>query len=235
MIFRFACIALFAGSMVLHPAVSSSPVLVELFTSEGCSDCPPADALLGKLDSPQVIVLSEHVDYWNRTGWTDPFSSAQFSQRQNEYAARFRIDSIYTPQMVVDGSAQFVGSDSSRAREAIAAAAKQPKTEVSVSVMGSKTNVRVGEHNGAVLVYLAVAQDKATSNVRAGENRGRELHHVAVVRSLTQIASLKPGQTFEQDIEIPRKALQPGVGMHAVVFIQDKETGRILGSAVSTI
>ena len=98
-------------------------VVVELFTSQGCSSCPPADALLALLDKdPDVLVLSEHVDYWNHLGWRDPFSSSAHSARQQAYARRFGQDGPYTPQMVVDGRVQFVGSDARRARAAIAAA-----------------------------------------------------------------------------------------------------------------
>src|SRR5215213_894825 len=119
-----------------------APVLVELFTSEGCSSCPPADALLETLDRTQpvagaeTIVLSEHVDYWNQIGWTDPFSSEQFSQRQQAYAKRLRIDGAYTPQMVVDGTAEFVGSDRKVGLAAIGKAAGIPKAVVRISAAG---------------------------------------------------------------------------------------------------
>src|SRR6201993_3256499 len=121
-----------------YPANDSArtPVLVELFTSEGCSDCPPADALLERFDRSQLIdgaeliVLSEHVDYWNGPGWKDPYSSLQYSQRQNSYAALFKLGSVYTPQMVVDGRYEFVGSDERRATEAIESASKTEKVRV---------------------------------------------------------------------------------------------------------
>src|SRR6201993_5144283 len=127
------------------PAASSSdgaprtPVLVELFTSEGCSSCPPADALLERLDRSQrasgadLIVLSEHVDYWNDIGWRDPYSSHEYSERQSAYAAQFGLGSIYTPQMIVDGHFEFVGSDERRAKQAIESATKVMKAPVSLS------------------------------------------------------------------------------------------------------
>src|SRR2546426_7678566 len=126
-----------------------TPVLVELFTSEGCSSCPPADMLLGRLQQSQpvagveVITLSEHVDYWNQLGWTDPFSSAGLTERQRQYAAALRGDGVYTPQIVVDGKSGFVGSDSQKALRAIAEAAKAPKAGVRLSCGGNPLGLAV--------------------------------------------------------------------------------------------
>src|SRR5271163_244687 len=116
-----------------------TPVLVELFTSEGCSSCPPADALLAKLDHDQpiqnaeIIVLGEHVDYWDNLGWHDRFSSHEYTERQSQYSARLGVDGVYTPQMIVDGSDQFVGNDSTHARRSITSAAQKAKLNLSLS------------------------------------------------------------------------------------------------------
>src|SRR2546426_9999954 len=151
-----------------------TPVLVELFTSEGCSSCPPADLLLGRLQQSQpvagveVISLSEHVDYWNQLGWKDPFSSAGFSERQRQYAAVLRGDGVYTPQMVVDGRAGFVGSETQTALRTIAEAAKKPKATVTLRCGGNPSTlaVRIEDIPGADAdVALAIAENGLQSNV----------------------------------------------------------------------
>src|SRR5260221_10797388 len=159
-----------------------SLVLIELFTSEGCSSCPPADALLERLDRSQrasgadLIVLSEHVDYWNDIGWKDPYSSHEYSERQSAYAAQFGLGSIYTPQMIVDGQFQFVGSDERRAKQAIENATKVMKTPVSISssLVHEKTAMLHIETGPLPLsstaestdIFLAISHARDESHVR---------------------------------------------------------------------
>ena len=148
---RIAAAAALAACASFSPvqAASSSttPVIVELFTSEGCSSCPPADTLLSRYvkNSPvpgvEIIALGEHVDYWNHNGWADPFSSVQFSQRQSDYSHAFRLDSVYTPQIIVDGRAQLVGSDGDAAEAAIRRAARLPHAAVSVAQAASEVSL----------------------------------------------------------------------------------------------
>ena len=218
-----SCVALSAGAA--NP--QRAPVLVELFTSEGCSSCPPADRLLQKLD-PRSIVLSEHVDYWDQLGWKDRFSSHAFTQRQEKYAGEFGLDSPYTPQMVVDGAAQFTGGDSQRAAVEIARAAGHPKAEISLTRNGSGARVEIHGSPGAAEIWLAVADDAVSSQVSAGENKGRDLRHVAVVRSLRKIGRMKRGGTFSTQVELPAGATEQRV----VVFLQEAGQSRVVGAAM---
>ena len=206
---------------------SRAPVLVELFTSEGCSSCPPADRLLEKLD-PQAIVLSEHVDYWNQLGWKDPFSSPAFTARQQAYGRIFNLDSVYTPEMVVDGEAEFNGSDGHRAAEAIARAGQKKKADVRVSRTDAGLRVEVEGISKAAELFLVLAEDSAASQVSAGENSGRHLHHVAVLRSIQKIGSVKHGASFSRVMELPRKASAQRI----IVFLQESGPGRISGAAM---
>jgi hypothetical protein len=180
-----------------QPPNQRKVVLVELFTSEGCSSCPPADALLEKLDRSQpipgaeIVVLSEHVDYWNHIGWADPYASAAFSARQEQYARRFTTQGPYTPQMVVDGRSEFVGSDAPTAESAVRFAIRQPKAEIRIHEREGTAIVDVsplpaGTAHKAV-VFAAYAADTGTQDVLRGENKGRRLHHVAILEELKQI------------------------------------------------
>lgn len=228
-----------------------SPVIVELFTSEGCSSCPPADKVLAELESAQqvagaeIIPMSEHVDYWNYIGWSDPFSSDMFSARQQAYAPIFRNDGVYTPQMVVDGQAEFIGSNLTKAQTAIARAAKLPKGEVSVqSALGAqsvKLKISVAKlpaivANDTAEVLLAITENNLTSQVARGENSGRRLPHTAVVRELRSLGNLngssKPFQT-ETTVLISKNWKREN--LRAVIFVQERRNKRILGAASTNL
>jgi len=209
------------------------PVLLELFTSEGCSSCPPADALLEKFDREQpvqgadLIVLSEHVDYWNSLGWADPFSSAQFSERQREYANHLRGE-VYTPELVVDGAAGLVGSDEREALSTIRAAARSEKAPIAVTAQRSGNRAKVSLHIEAPLdgvLYLAVAHDAMRSQVTRGENAGRGLSHVAVVYSLQKVAKLDRKAGGDHDVVL---YVRPGEKTRVVAFVEKSEGGRVV-------
>jgi hypothetical protein len=226
------------------------PVLVELFTSEGCSSCPPADTLLQKLVAEQpipgatVIALGQHVDYWDRLGWADPFSAPAFTQRQAEYRQRFAAKQIYTPQMVVDGRDQFVGSDAGAARKAIAKAARTPKAKVDVSVEipgAIEVTVRVAGLRQAGLrqpasLVLAITEDGLSSNVRQGENSGRHLSHAAVVRAMGAARAIEPtADTVDVKLPVQLEASWSRDHVHVVAFVQERESGRVLGAGTAAL
>ena len=223
-------------------AAHRTPVIVELFTSEGCSSCPSADAELARLvrDQPfadaEIIPLSLHVDYWNNIGWKDPFSAAAYSARQREYGQAFRLDSVYTPQMVVDGKAEFVGSDASRAADAIRRAASGAKAKVSVTVADGTAKISVaGASSKGADVMLAVTEDGLSSNVRAGENSGRHLAHVAVVRSLRRVGGVDAKGAYKGSIPLALGKDWKPKRLSAVVFVQERGARKILGAAQSAI
>lgn len=221
------------------------PVLVELFTSEGCSSCPPADALLARLmaqqpvDGAEVIGLSEHVDYWNRLGWTDPYSSPGATARQREYVEAFDLDSAYTPQMVVAGRWQFTGSRGGEALAAVANAAREPQARMALEWRGDgaapRLEVRVDalpetSPGDVADVLLAVSESDLVSSVASGENAGSELRHTGVVRDLRRLGSVK-GSSFRGDISVELAPSWHRPHLRAVAFVQERHSRRILGAA----
>ncbi len=227
------------------------PVLLELFTSEGCSSCPPADRLLEALDRSQpvagaeLIVLSEHVDYWNRLGWKDPFSSPEYSTRQYGYASKFHLDSVYTPQLVLDGRVQLVGSDGYGAVSAIENELHEHKIAITISnavhsgnqvtahVELAPTELQRGTRTA--ILCVALADNKAESQVASGENAGRSLAHVAVVRALTQVGRINLERPSAQEVTF---SAPPGVGtngLRLVAFLQDPGSGHVLGVALQKL
>jgi len=227
---------LIAASLLLASSLQAQdrvPVLVELFTSEGCSSCPPADILLAELQGHKAepnldfIVLSEHVDYWDNLGWKDPFSSKSFTQRQETYARIEGNRDIYTPQAVIDGRFSTVGSDRSNVLKALAASGAKPKPPLNLSVThepGALLLEAASRENGDL--WIAITQDKAVSRVAHGENAGRTLTHVGVVRSLINVRGNQA--RIEIDPSWP-------ASLNLVAFVQDAATGRILQLTSKTL
>src|SRR5579863_2677694 len=201
-------IAFAIGVPVAWAADRPVPVVVELFTSEGCSSCPAADRMLSRLEQTQpipgaqVVAVEEHIDYWNQLGWTDPFSSPQYRARQNDYAVAFKASNIYTPQMVVSGQTAFVGSDLNRAYHEIAAAAQATSTLVDLGTNANSRDPELLDLSVQVTnakstkwrdsnVYLAVTEGGLTTFVQRGENSGRTLRHSSVVRNFGVIGRVK--------------------------------------------
>jgi hypothetical protein len=230
----------------------TTPMLVELFTSEGCSSCPPADALLEKMDAlqpipgTQLIVLSEHVDYWNHDGWTDPFSSASITDRQSAYVRALGLKTPFTPQFLVDGTKELQAHNNEQVVQLLQKAASAPKVPMrlaSVSVdQGSPAIVRgridsdVSSEKHKADVYVAVALDHAESQVSRGENSGRHLSHVAVLTELTKVGKLEPGKSFGQDFRIKLKFPGPGpMNLRIVAFAQESGPGKVIGVVLKSV
>lgn len=224
-------------------AGSSSVAIVELFTSEGCSSCPPADALLQQVNlkrtsAGQLIVgISEHVTYWNNLGWKDPYSLPVFTDRQGVYAARFSPEGPYTPQMVLDGRDQFVGSDGSALERALRNDARREHfglriTSSAPAVEGIDLKFAFAGNPSKPLDIIAVLADDADrSNVLRGENGGRQLQHVSVARSIARVATVRDDGEHSVHISFPEGfSTTSGTGHHLILFAQEQRQGAILGA-----
>jgi len=233
-------VTLLARGGISQPA--RVPILVELYTSEGCSSCPPADALLESLQREQpvagaeIVSLGLHVDYFNQLGWKDAFSSATFTARQDSYSAVFGSDNLYTPQIVVDGAAAIPGNESALVRRAVAAAVTRPHSplRLAASVAGDKVmrtiDVSAMPSNAERMQLLAaITEDGMTSIVNKGENQGRTLHHVAVVRHLQLVGPIAAKAAPVQS----RLQIERGWGPHlkAVVWLQAAKSRHVYGAA----
>jgi hypothetical protein len=227
-----------------EPDQGSTPVLVELFTSEGCSSCPPADELLSLLGQSQpvrganVIALEEHVDYWDQQGWKDPFSSEAATTRQGEYGVAFGGEQIYTPQMVVDGRAEFVGSSDIDALRAIHNASQRPKTAIQLSWQKEDSlSMHIGVLPGRLAgesaqLFLAVAENMLHSDVKHGENAGRALEHNGVVRKLLPLGKVDAGPAgFSSTVAVHPDRDWNRANLRAVVFVQERRSRHILAAA----
>ena len=211
---------------VLPAQAGERPIVVELFTSEGCSSCPPADALLAELaDRPDVLALSFHVDYWDRLGWKDPFSSREATARQNRYATFLALPTVYTPQIVVDGKWQAVGSDRADVEQALDRARRdRPEVPVTLALDHGQAQIALGSGSDGVAasVTLIGFDRRHVTAVKRGENSGRTLAHVDVVRGFDEIARLSAGE-----IAVP-------IPWHCdlVAAVVQAADGRVLGVAV---
>ena len=242
-------IVFFATKLQAQSAQSGqapTTVLVELFTSEGCSSCPPADALLEKLDAQpfpnmQIIALSEHVDYWNHDGWTDPYSSHANTARQESYGRLFNLESVYTPQMIVDGAKEFVGNDPKETQRVFAEAATEAMIPVRITnarledgVIHAHIDVDAPSNRTKGEVDFVVALNQAESQVLKGENSGRRLTHVAVVRSLSKVGKLDPGHPFSQDVSVKLDNASDS-DLRVIAFVQKSGMGRVLGATMEKL
>jgi hypothetical protein len=230
---------------------TATPILIELFTSEGCSSCPPADAWLKKIDvsqpipGAQAIVLSEHVDYWNHDGWKDPFSSSFFTDRQSAYVHVLGGSSSYTPQMIVNGATELHLSDQAQVIQAFSKAAKATQLPVSIhalSVAGDSPAVlrahidadgAASKHNADV--YAVIALNRAESQVLKGENGGRHLTHAAVALDLVRVGKLEKGKPFSQDFQTRLKVGVDPKNLRLIVFVQESGPGEVLGAALQEV
>jgi len=225
---RASCILLLAAILPAGAgAADRVPVLVELFTSEGCSSCPPADQLLAKLD-PAAVVLSEHVTYWDHEGWRDRFSLDEVTIRQQGYADRFHLESPYTPEMVIDGAVEFNGGEARRAVDEIGKAAKRSRGVPRLAWADGGVQVEIAGAYPRDRVVLALADASDSTDVSGGENKGRQLHHVAVCREIRQAGKVPPGGAFNKLIQLPAGARRQRV----IVWTQSGDEGAVAGAAL---
>jgi hypothetical protein len=234
------CVAQAAG-----PNEGRTPILMELFTSEGCSSCPPIDSWAARLDQfqpvahGQIILLSEHVDYWDHDGWKDPFSSAQLTERQSNYERGLGQNNVYTPQVIIDGDVEVHPWKQDEVKASLDKASQASMMTVrldSVALGDGELTGKVeadgsgGKHGD---VFVAVALEKTETDVLGGENHGQKLTNVGVVQSLLKIGKVEKGKAFDGAFKVK---LWPGAdarNLRVVAFVQEPGPGRVLGAAVT--
>ena len=214
--------------------------VVELFTSEGCSSCPPADQVLAKvqhdLGDKAVYILAFHVSYWDKLGWKDAFSDPAWTQRQGSYATWLHLPSVYTPEVVVNGRTEFVGSEETRLRQTITGDLQQASNTTLALDHVQKTPTQVSidyQTNGTGNLLFALIQKNATTNVQRGENAGATLSHVQIVRSLLTLSLASAGNKGTARLTLPEGL--DGQQLEVIAFVQNKETGLISAGAKSSL
>jgi hypothetical protein len=226
---------------------AAHPVLVELFTSEGCSSCPPADVLLQKMDASQpvggaqLIVLSEHVDYWDHDGWKDPHSSAALTERQVSYDKALGLKTPYTPQMIVDGTSEVHANNPEQLNKVLQEATFAPKIPVRIgevklegapAVLGMRIEAEGYSDKRGADVYVAMVLDRVESQVLHGENGGKRLTHVAVVLEIRKIGKLSKSKSFGENVQLKLKPGTDSKNVRIVAFVQEPGFGKVLGAAL---
>jgi hypothetical protein len=235
---------LLAGCGFAH--AQKTPILMELFTSEGCSSCPPVDQWVAQLDSAQpiagaqLIVLSEHVDYWDHDGWKDPYSSAALTARQKGYSTLLGLSDVYTPQVILDGDVEVHPQNGAPTKESLEKAAGLPMLAVRIdgaALAGGELTGRVQadgsaqKHGGDV--YVAIALDKTLTDVLAGENNGKKLTNVAVVKELVKIGKLEKGKNLDQPFRVKVGDGTDPANLRVVAFVQESGPGKVVGAGMT--
>lgn len=235
------------GGRAAEPAANANrtPILLELFTSEGCSSCPPIDKWAARLDQfqpiahGQLILLSEHVDYWDHDGWKDPFSSALLTERQSEYEHALGESSVFTPQVIVDGDVEVHPWKTDEVKSDLEKAALAQTMAIridGVTLAGDELTGKVeadgsgGKHGD---LFVAVALEKTETDVLAGENNGKKLTNVAVVKALVKVGKVEKGKSFDQAFRVK---LWPGVdagNLRVVAFVQESGPGKVVGAGMT--
>ncbi len=248
LLFAIALLPHLAAGQTTGQGQPSSAVIVELFTSEGCSSCPPADALLRRVNLKQtsagqlIVGISEHVTYWNHLGWKDPFSAAEFTDRQEVYASRLSPEGPYTPQMVVNGRDQFVGSDAGALQKALGDETRRAHLDLSIlstTLTSSGLDVKfsvASDMSKRLDIFAVVTDDADRSSVLRGENGGRLLQHVSVARSLVRVATVRGVARQSVHIALPDGFhLDNGSAHHLILFAQQQHQGAIEGATTTPL
>lgn len=206
---------------------------MELFTSQGCSSCPPADRLLGSYANREdIAALSFHVDYWNRLGWKDPFSDQLYSERQHNYAASFGSGSVYTPQLIINGEKEMVGSDEDKIASTIKQLQKPSSSQINIEeIKNSGNSISInysvtGKRNNSV-VNIALVQNKITTSIKAGENEGVTLTNYNVVRNFKKVSSISEGKNTAV-IDITTGINKKDCSL--ILFLQDMSTNKVFAA-----
>jgi hypothetical protein len=219
-------------------AAKKSFVLLELYTSEGCPTCPPADANLARLEREQpfadteIVTLALHVDYWNSVSWKDVYSSPLFSRRQQIYSQALKTGQSYTPQMIVDGQIEFTGNNPAKARKAILEAAKTAKATIKIIPSAAVYKIEI---NGipareTATVFLAITEDNLASNRKSGLKSNEKVEHISVVRELKSLGMLAAAQTnLEIETALQIQSAWKKENLKLVVFVQENASRKVLG------